>query len=461
MVVEKNSRFEVLTDDGFKDFEGISVSVKETYRLLLEESSIECTQDHLFFSITSNEWVEFNDISIGDNIKTASGQERCIGTEYVGVQEVSDLLNVKDTNSFVANNIIVHNCLYLDEFSFVPPNIAKLFWTSISPTLSTGGKSMITSTPNNDEDQFATIWKGANKQEDEYGNPTELGINGYRPYSAIWSDHPDRDAAWEKKERAKMEPDQFEREHNCKFVSFEETLINSMVLSEMQGIDPIRMQGQVRWYKEPRKDTIYCISLDPSIGTGGDYAGIQVFEANTTTQVAEWKHNMTPIPAQIKIMSDIMHYIDEKTPVNKNNIYFSVENNTVGEAALISINEFGEENMGGIFVSETKKTRSTRIARKGFNTNKTTKTEACSKLKSLVESDRLTIYSKPLISELKVFISKGVSYEAKQGENDDLVMSLLIIVRMMQQLKTYDSGLSAQMQDHGDVSISPMPFIMF
>jgi len=259
----------------------------------------------------------------------------------------------------------------------------------------------------------------------------------------------------------KKKPDQFEREHNCKFVSFEETLINSMVLSEMQGIDPIRMQGQVRWYKEPRKDTIYCISLDPSIGTGGDYAGIQVFEANTTTQVAEWKHNMTPIPAQIKIMSDIMHYIDEKTPVNKNNIYFSVENNTVGEAALISIDEFGEENMGGIFVSETKKTRSTRIARKGFNTNKTTKTEACSKLKSLVESDRLTIYSKPLISELKVFISKGVSYEAKQGENDDLVMSLLIIVRMMQQLKTYDSGLSAQMQDHGDVSISPMPFIMF
>jgi len=132
MVVEKNSRFEVLTDDGFKDFEGISVSVKETYRLLLEESSIECTQDHLFFSITSNEWVEFNDISIGDNIKTASGQERCIGTEYVGVQEVSDLLNVKDTNSFVANNIIVHNCLYLDEFSFVPPNIAKLF-ASVAP----------------------------------------------------------------------------------------------------------------------------------------------------------------------------------------------------------------------------------------------------------------------------------------------------------------------------------------
>ena len=38
--------------------------------------------------------------------------------------------------------------LYLDEFAFVRPNIASEFWTSITPTLSTGGKAIITSTPN-------------------------------------------------------------------------------------------------------------------------------------------------------------------------------------------------------------------------------------------------------------------------------------------------------------------------
>jgi hypothetical protein len=59
--------------------------------------------------------------------------------------------------------------LYLDEFAFVRPTIAKEFWTSITPTLSTGGKAIITSTPNSDEDQFAYIWKGANKIEDEFG----------------------------------------------------------------------------------------------------------------------------------------------------------------------------------------------------------------------------------------------------------------------------------------------------
>jgi len=83
--------------------------------------------------------------------------------------------------------------LYCDEFAFVRPTIAKEFWTSISPTLSTGGKAIITSTPNSDEDQFALIWKQANKCVDEYGNSTVLGINGFKGYQSHWNEHPDRD----------------------------------------------------------------------------------------------------------------------------------------------------------------------------------------------------------------------------------------------------------------------------
>ena len=48
--------------------------------------------------------------------------------------------------------------LYCDEFAFVNPSIADEFWTSISPTLATGGRAIITSTPNSDEDTFSTIW---------------------------------------------------------------------------------------------------------------------------------------------------------------------------------------------------------------------------------------------------------------------------------------------------------------
>jgi hypothetical protein len=105
--------------------------------------------------------------------------------------------------------------LYCDEFAFVRPTIAKEFWTSISPTLSTGGKAIITSTPNSDEDQFALIWKQANKCVDEYGNETELGINGFKPYQSHWNEHPDRDEQWMREEVGRIGEERFRREHGC------------------------------------------------------------------------------------------------------------------------------------------------------------------------------------------------------------------------------------------------------
>jgi len=105
--------------------------------------------------------------------------------------------------------------LYCDEFAFVRPTIAKEFWTSISPTLATGGKCIITSTPNSDEDQFAQIWRQANKRIDEYGNETELGVNGFKPFRSYWNEHPDRDERWEAEQRAQLGEERFRREMQC------------------------------------------------------------------------------------------------------------------------------------------------------------------------------------------------------------------------------------------------------
>ena len=77
--------------------------------------------------------------------------------------------------------------IYLDEFAYVQPRIAQEFWTSLSPTLATGGKCIITSTPNQDNDQFAQIWKSAIDTSDEYGNEQELGKNGFKSFTCHWS----------------------------------------------------------------------------------------------------------------------------------------------------------------------------------------------------------------------------------------------------------------------------------
>jgi len=347
--------------------------------------------------------------------------------------------------------------LYCDEFAFVRPGIAKEFWTSITPTLSTGGKAIITSTPNSDEDQFALIWKLANKLEDDYGNPTEIGKNGFRAFRAFWREHPDRDDAWAAQQRAILGEERFRREMDCEFIIDDETLIAPTKLVDLTATDPIYKTGQVRWFKKIDKDHIYVVALDPSLGTGGDPSAIQVFDANTTEQVAEWRHNRTTIPEQIRILADICRHINETLKDSKS-IYFTVENNSIGEASLISIAEYGEENIQGYFLSESGGGGGRRY-RKGFNTTNKPKLAACAKLKNLVETGKMKINSASLITELKNFIASGAGYAAKVGETDDLVMATLLAVRMMQVLQSYHQELDAQLRDHSDNMIEPMPFI--
>ena len=499
--------------------------------------------------------------------------------------------------------------LYLDEFAFVRPSIAKEFWTSIAPTLATGGKAIITSTPNSDEDQFAIIWKAANKTQDEYGNETLLGVNGFKAYKAHWSEQPGRDTAWADEMRSQLGEERFRREigcfsgktnirlkdstgkiftttmeelekmlairnsnhrilfveellknnlglqiltdtgwqsfsgivkkgikhtitielenisvtltpdhnvflenltkipannlrkgdsvctlngpqivkniyehclevvydivnagsnkrfyaddilcSNCEFIIGDETLINPLILNTLEGIEPIERMGQVRWFSKPQKGNIYSVGLDPSLGTGSDPAAIQIFEANTTKQVGEWKHNRTTIPEQIKLLAKINDYIVDITK-EPNNLYYSLENNTIGEAALISLAEYGEENIKGTMLSEPKQVGSTRRYRKGFNTTQKSKLAACSKLKNLIESGKMSLKSNALISELKSFVAAEGSYAAKIGETDDLVMATLLVVRIFQHLQNYHSDLDTHLKDHSEY-IEPMPFIM-
>ena len=353
--------------------------------------------------------------------------------------------------------------IYLDEFAFVPPRIAKEFWTSLSPTLATGGKCIITSTPNSDDDTFAMIWQQANKMFDEHGEEQDVGVNGFRPMIAKWEEHPDRDAGWATEERGRIGEERFRREHECEFVIYDETLIDALKLLEMKGVDPTLRMGQTRWYKQPDPNSIFVVALDPSSGTGGDNAAIQVLELSSMTQIAEWCHNKTPVEGQMKAMLDIMMYLKE---CKCDQIYWTVENNTIGEAALVVIRDTGEETFPGDFLHEPKKIQGKK-GRKGFHTTHKSKIEGCLFLKRLVEQDKIKLRSKMLISELKNFVSRANSFAAKPGEYDDLVMSLVIAVRMIQYIGTFEeqiydqvnSGLGADgfTDDDYDDSDGPMP----
>jgi hypothetical protein len=245
---------------------------------------------------------------------------------------------------------------------------------------------------------------------------------------------------------------------NCEFIIFDETLINPLKLIEMSGIEPIERQGQVRWYKKPSKGNIYVVALDPSLGTGSDPAAIQIVELPSMMQVGEWRDNKTPVQRQIAILKEINQYIYDQIGTDTD-LYYSVENNTLGEAALVCISEIGEENIRGYFLSESVASGNPRPYRKGFTTTNKSKIANCSKLKSWVETGKLKIASKMLISELKNFVAKGTSFAAKIGEHDDLIMAMLLVVRMMQLIQNFDPNVDESLRTMEDF-VEPLPFIM-
>lgn len=213
MFVE-NIEYEILTPEGWRDFRGVScVEHKVTYRItLLSGNIVEPTAGHYFF--TNNEKILVSELSVGSTIDTINGPATIASIEELTPTSVYDIIEVDEQfHRFIVNScFITKNC---DEFAFVPPNIADEFWTSISPTLATGGRAIITSTPNSDEDTFATIWKDANKKFDEFGNESTIGINGFHAYKADWWEHPDRDEAWKEAELGRIGIERFMREYNC------------------------------------------------------------------------------------------------------------------------------------------------------------------------------------------------------------------------------------------------------
>lgn len=359
------------------------------------------------------------------------------------------------------------NVLYCDEFAFVKPKMAEEFWSAVSPTLATGGNCIITSTPNSNEDLFSQLWRGAEDCFDDNGIELNGGIgkNGFKAIKVLWNEHPERDETWASGERAKLGEEKWLREFCCEFVIHDNTLINQLKVSRMSGVDPAYITDQVRWYSRPEPNKVYLIGLDPSLGTGNDNAAIEVYQLPEMKQVAEWKSAKTPIKEQVTLLLNLLRTIRNellKHPfqVGEPELYWTIENNTIGEAALVVIEQTGEEYFPGVFVHEPKALGSIRRSRKGLNTTTKTKMSACARLKSLIESDKMTIYSKPLVKELKGYVSSGTGFSARSGEHDDLVSATLLCVRLLDIIADWDPELTEKLRENIDIGegeVEPMP----
>jgi hypothetical protein len=309
------------------------------------------------------------------------------------------------------------NCILLDEFAYVPQNVAEEFFSSVYPTISSGQetKMIVVSTPHG-MNLFYKLWTDATNNR-----------NSYIPIEVHWSDVPGRDEKWKEETIANTSEEQFNTEHNCDFVGSIHTLISPSKLKTLAYVDPIFKNGEgFKVYEKPEKDHTYVMCVDVSRGTGNDYSAFTTIDITTVPYklVASFRNNtMSPM-----VFPNAIHVAAKQY----NNAHVLVEINDMGgQVAEVLHGELEYEHL----LSATMRGRKGQVldggfgggqAQMGVRTSEVVKRTGCSILKSLIESDKLIIQDFEVIKELFAFISKKNSFEAEVGYNDDLVMTLVI-----------------------------------
>lgn len=305
--------------------------------------------------------------------------------------------------------------LYLDEFAFVPSNIADEFFTSVYPTISSGttSKILISSTPNG-MNHYYKMWTEAVEK-----------LNGFIPIEANWRQVPGRDQKWADDQKSVLGEEKFLQEMECEFMGSAGTLISAYALKSLAFVTPINLSDSgIKIFNPPIANHNYIIVADTSRGKGLDYSALTVID---TTQipyklVATYRdNNISPLvyPTIIKKLGD--YY---------NQAYVLVEINDNGQQVVDTLFEdYDYENILSTVEIQKKITITWGYGNKsqrGIRTTKSVKRLGCSILKNLIENQKLIIQDFDTIAELSTFVSNNNSFEAEEGSHDDLVMCLVL-----------------------------------
>ena len=309
-----------------------------------------------------------------------------------------------------------YNIIFLDEFAYVPSNVAEQFFSSVYPTISSGQstKVMIVSTPHG-MNMFYKIWTDAEEKR-----------NSYIPIEVHWSEVPGRDEKWKKETIANTSEQQFNTEFECEFLGSIDTLISPSKLRVLTYKTPLQSNAGVDIYVLPKEEHTYLLTADVARGTSNDYSAFIVFDVTSVpyTIVAKFRDNeIKPLLFPQKIHQIAKVY---------NTAFVLIEVNDIGEQVANAMHyDMEYDNM----IMASMRGRAGQILGGGFSggraqlgvrTTKAVKSIGCSNLKQLVEDNKIIIEDFDTINELSTFIVKGSSFEADDGCNDDMVACLFI-----------------------------------
>ena len=308
------------------------------------------------------------------------------------------------------------NIIFLDEFAFVPANIAEMFFSSVYPTISSGKKTkmIIVSTPHG-MNMYYKLWIDAINNQ-----------NDYVPIEVHWSEVPGRDEKWKETTIRNTSPEQFQQEFECEFLGSVDTLISPAKIKATPYIPAIESKNGLQMFKRPEKDHLYVTTVDVARGTGRDYSAFTILDCTNIPYeiVATYKNN--------EVKPHIFPSIIEQVSKGYNRAHILTEVNDIGQqVAEILQMELEYDNV----LMTTQRGRAGQVlgamfsgrgTSMGVRMTKQIKALGTSSIKTLIESDKIIINDFQLIEEMSTFSRRGNSWMAEDGCNDDLMMCLVI-----------------------------------
>jgi hypothetical protein len=314
--------------------------------------------------------------------------------------------------------------LIVDEAAFVR-NFDEL-WMGLYPTISTGGRSIVLSTPNGVGGQYHELYMKADEGENEF-NPIKLP----------WWVHPEHDEEWFENESKNFSRKQVAQEFLCDFAASGDTFLTIDDIEYIRaGVkNPLEKWGPdmgVWVWKYALSEHHYIISADVARGDAADYSAFHVIDTMESEIVAEYKGKLPPDQFALLLNEAGMRY---------NKALLCPENNTYGYAVVMKLQELGYPNL--YFKSSKDRYASmysgeSNLHKIGFTTSGQSRNQILTKLEEVIRNRQLKIPSSRLYEELKTFIWKGAKAQAQKGKNDDLVMSVAIGVWLYDTTPSYN-----------------------
>jgi len=350
-----------------------------------------------------------------------------------------------------------YNIIFLDEFAYVPANVAEQFFSSVYPTISSGKttKVMIVSTPHG-MNMFYKLWVDAEQER-----------NSYIPIEVHWSEVPGRDSKWKEETIKNTSESQFNTEFECEFLGSIDTLIIPAKLKTLAYREPLQSNAGLDVHIKPKEDHTYMLTADVSRGTSNDYSAFIVVDVTEIPYkiAAKYRDNeIKPLLFPQKIYDVARAYNQAFVMIEVNDIGEQVANTMqfdleYDNLVMASMRGRAGQVMGGGFSGGR--------AQLGVRTTKAVKKTGCSNLKQLVEDNKIIVEDYDIINELSTFIVKGSSFEADDGCTDDLVACLFLFAwasdqQYFKELTDVDirATMMREQQDSLEQDMAPFGFVV-